>query len=45
MVEVAELNSPNSGGSSEIGFPSSNNVFRDLCEPHHISLDDWKALS
>lgn len=31
------LNSPSSGGSSEMGFPSSSNVCRDL--RHHRNID------
>lgn len=35
LVKVTELNLPNSAGSSEMGFPSSSNVFRDLSEQNH----------
>jgi len=40
MTEVTELNSPSSGGSSEIGFPSSSSVCKDLHEHRRILSDD-----
>lgn len=41
LAEVNGVNLPSSGGSSEMGFPSSSNVFRDL-NKHHRLLDDCK---
>lgn len=43
QLVIAELNSPNSGGSSEMGFPPRSMVFRDLHDQNHRLLEDSKG--